>query len=240
LAAGVAHEIGNPLNSLNIHLQLLTRSLDRIEDEELRAETEELLNVAAGEIKRLDSIVANFLRAVRPVPLAVVELDVKRLLTEVLEFMRAEIEARRVLVEAAWADDVPSVSGDVDQLKQACYNLIKNAVQAMSEGGVLRVGCKTREDFLEVSFADTGGGLTPEELGQMFEPYYTTKPGGTGLGLLIVERIVRSHGGELGIETAPGTGTVFTIRLPLRDRRVRLLQPPIVNAEAHEVRHEQT
>jgi len=224
LAAGVAHELGNPLNSLNIHLQLLQRSIDRIADESLRDDAADLVRVATHEVERLDTIVSNFLQAVRPVPPKLAPLVVRQVIEEAVAFMRLEIENRDIQVEVIFPESLPRVFGDADQLKQAFYNLIKNAVQAMNDGGCLRIICGTRTDFLDIRFVDDGVGISAGKMPQIMQPYFTTKPGGTGLGLLIVERIVRGHGGDLGIESEEGKGAVFTISLPLRERQVRLLE----------------
>ena len=229
LAAGVAHEIGNPLNSLTIHLQLLQRRLNQCVAPADAQEANELLEVASQEVTRLDSIINNFLRAIRPVEPHLERLQVQAVLTEVLGFMHQEIEDRNVLVETSLPENMPLVMGDSGQLKQAFYNIVKNAIQAMPEGGLLRIGGETRENFLEIRFADTGKGIPSEHFPRIMEPYFTTRPDGTGLGLMIVDRIIRSHGGELGIDSIPGSGTVFTIRLPLHERQLRLLRaaPPI-------------
>ena len=223
LAAGVAHEIGNPLNSLTIHLQLLQRNLAKAKGVDT-AESAELVEVALQEVNRLDAIVQHFLHAVRPVPPEMRQLDVHPVLTGVLEFLRREIEDRGVLVEVSWPEQLPQILGDADQLRQAFYNIVKNAVQAMPDGGALRIAASEGSQFLELRFADSGKGITPQAFTHLMEPYFSTKEEGHGLGLLIVDRIVRSHGGELGIESVPGAGTVFTVRLPLRERRLRLLQ----------------
>ena len=224
LAAGVAHEIGNPLNSLTIHLQLLRRTLARQADPELAAEAGELLDVATQEVTRLDAIIHHFLRAVRPTPLNLAPVNLRELLTAALAFMSREIDDRHILVEATWPDTLPLVMGDADQLRQAFFNIIKNAIQAMPDGGALRVGVEERGAFLEVRFADTGRGIDPAVLPRILEPYFTTRQDGNGLGLMIVDRVIRGHGGELGIDSVSGRGTVFTVRLPLHTRQVRLLE----------------
>lgn len=224
LAAGVAHELGNPLNSLNIHLQLLSRRLLDVKDAAVRQDVQELLGVATHEVERLDGIVSNFLHAVRPQPPQLSSLEVREVLEQTLAFMGPEIANRDIQVRAVFPDLLPAVLGDADQLKQAFYNLIKNAVQAMRGGGQLQITCSVRPDFLDIRFADSGHGISAPQMTHVLEPYYTTKAGGTGLGLLIIDRIVRGHGGELSIESDEGSGSVFTISLPLRERQVRLLQ----------------
>lgn len=224
LAAGVAHEIGNPLNSLHIHLQLLRRSLDAKKKGSGDDDSLELLGVALQEVERLDSIINNFLKAVRPDDPEFEPVAVDELLKETLTFMRREIEDRDVLVEAVWPDTLPPLMADPGLLKQAFYNILKNAIQAMPDGGVLRVGCREEKEAIEVSFADSGKGISREDLQRITQPYFTTRSGGTGLGLMIVERIMRSHGGDLGIESEQGKGTVFLLRFPLQRHRVRLLE----------------
>jgi len=116
------------------------------------------------------------------------------------------------------------VEVDRGQLKQAFYNVIKNAFQAMKQNGILRIQTDLADAFITITFADTGGGIAAENMSKIFEPYFTTKSSGTGLGLLIVRRIVREHGGDIELMSDEGQGLVLTIRLPLRDRRARMLE----------------
>ncbi len=182
------------------------------------------IEVAVQEVGRLDCIVKNFLEAVRPKPPKMEPLDLEKLLKDALEFMRAEIENKKIAVEARVPVGIPMLLGDAGQLTQAAYNLIKNAIQAMSEGGRLTIDVEVDDIHVHVRFADTGPGIDEVALQRLMEPYFTTKSSGTGLGLLIVDRIVRAHGGELTIESRPGEGAAFTISLPRHARMVRQLE----------------
>jgi PAS domain S-box-containing protein len=224
LAAGVAHEIGNPLNSLTIHLQLLERRLRK-----LPADRQEHLlhplEVAQEEIKRLDTIVTQFLRAIRPAPLQRAPHDLNSLIRDAAEFLGPELKSRNILLELDLAPGLPILEVDQDQLKQAFYNIVKNASEAMKQGGLLKIRTGSDSKWVNINFTDTGGGMTPEAMARIFEPYFTTKQSGSGLGLMITQRIVRTHGGEVVIESDPGNGLKITIRLPRHDRQVQMLPP---------------
>lgn len=223
LAAGVAHEIGNPLNSLHIHLQLMERKIRKLPADQ-RKELSKSVDVAKGEIKRLDYIVTQFLRALRPAPLEKSRENINVIVRESISFLEAEIEDRDIIVEAELDPNLPWLEVDRNQLKQAFYNVIRNSFQAMKAGGILRIRTDQDDVFVYVIFSDTGGGISADNMSKLFQPYFTTKASGTGLGLLIVRRIVREHGGEIDIVSTEGQGVTLTIRLPFRDQRVRMLE----------------
>ncbi|MCX6957550.1 MAG: ATP-binding protein [Verrucomicrobiae bacterium] len=222
LASEVAHEIGNPLNSLTIHLQLLERRLAKLPKEQ-REELQHSLSVASNEVTRLDQIITQFLKAMRPVPLELKSEELNSVTLEVLSFLKQEIENRNIELDLALEKNLPPLLLDRDQFKQALYNILRNSFQAMKEGGFLRVVTGCDETHLWVSIGDTGGGISTDQFDKIFQPYFTTKTDGNGLGLLVVQRVVRAHGGEIMLESAEGKGLVFTIRLPRQDRRVRFL-----------------
>jgi two-component system, sporulation sensor kinase E len=230
LAAGVAHEIGNPLNALAIHLQLLARELEALPPGQ-RAPLAELVTVARNEVGRLDAVITQFLHAIRPATPQLAATDVTALLRETLDLMRTEIENRRIVVTVANTAAVPSVPADGQQIKQAFFNLIKNALEAMPGGGVLAITFTPGDVYLAIDFLDNGTGIAAEDFGRIFEPYHTTKEHGSGLGLMIVQRIVQEHGGQIEVSSKPGAGTRMRIMLPLAQRRMRMLKPPEETAD---------
>jgi len=223
LAAGVAHEIGNPLNSLHIHLQLMERSVQKLHDDE-KTELEQSIDVARSEVNRLDSIVTQFLKAIRPSRPQLRPENVNTIVEEAVRFFAPELQDREIVVKQELRSDLPLLQLDRDQMKQAFYNVIKNSVEAMHRPGTLRIRTDLADTHVIVRFVDTGGGMSAENLSRVFEPYFTTKASGSGLGLLIVRRIVREHGGELSIESSQGRGVTLTIRLPFIDKRIRMLE----------------
>jgi two-component system, sporulation sensor kinase E len=223
LAAGVAHEIGNPLNSLHIHLQLMERSVQKL-DGDAKAELQQSIDIARSEVNRLDSIVTQFLRAIRPSRPQLRPESLNTIIEAAVRFFTPEIQDRDITVKQELRSDLPLLQLDRDQMKQAFYNVIKNSLEAMKRHGTLHIRTDMDDTNVIVSFVDTGSGMSAGNLSRVFEPYFTTKSTGTGLGLLIVRRIVREHGGELSIESNEGEGLTLTIRLPYIERRIRMLE----------------
>jgi len=224
LAAGVAHELGNPLNSLTIHLQLIERKLKKLRDAKEAAALTESIQICQGEVTRLDGIIQNFLEAIRPRPPDLAEVNVVEVIEDVLRFQEKEFADREIKIEGELPESTPLIMADRNQLKQVFFNLLKNAMEAMQPGGMLGIRVRADDDSVFVRVADAGVGIKPEDLAKLFSPYHTTKVGGHGLGLMIVQRIMREHGGQVGIESKEGVGTVVTLQFPQKHRRVRMLK----------------
>jgi two-component system, sporulation sensor kinase E len=223
LAGGVAHELGNPLNSLTIHLQLIARKLKKLKGSPEAASISESVAVCGEEVARLDGIITHFLQAIRPSPPDLAETNLAAVLADVLKFQKREFADRGIAVEAETQASLPSVMADRGQLKQVFFNLTKNAMEAMAPGGRLKIRSWADDDSVYLLFGDSGTGIRQEDLAKLFQPYHTTKRGGHGLGLMIVQRIMRAHGGQVGVESRQGLGTVVTLQFPRKDRRVRML-----------------
>lgn len=256
LAASVAHEIGNPLNALHIHLQLMQRQARNLKElssvevqskspgllrrrrrgaiateakpeiEEIVARLEEFLAVAKGEVQRLDYIVTQFLQAIRPAPPQFRAASLNEVAQKTLDLLAPELRDRGIDVQKRLARQLPAAPIDPVQIQQVLVNLVRNAMQAMTRGGTLTVQTSEGSDGLWVIVADTGRGIPQEQINRIFDPFYTTKRKGTGLGLMIVQRIVRAHRGKIELESQVGRGTTFRIWLPLHEPRPRLLGAP--------------
>ena len=224
LAGGVAHELGNPLNSLTIHLQLLGRKLRKLRATPDTTTAQESLRICEEEVERLDGIISNFLEAIRPRPPDFSDVNPVEILEEVLRFQASELENRGIKVDVELHAAPAVILADKNQLKQVFFNLVKNAMEAMQPGGILRVRSRTDDESLFLLFGDTGSGIKREDLPRLFQPYHTTKQGGHGLGLMIVHRIMRDHGGQVGIDSKEGVGTVLSLQFPLKHKRVRMLE----------------
>lgn len=226
LAAGVAHEIGNPLNSLGIHLQLLERKIKKLPPGDT-AHLLEHLDTARSEISRLDNLLQEFLHAIRPSRANLTDEQINDLIRDTLKTLEPDLANRAISINLKLANSLPRLPLDPSQIKQALFNLLKNAYQSIpASGGTITITTSSNPHEILVRISDSGTGIPPEKLGTLFEPYATTKASGTGLGLLIVRRILREHGGEIEITSEELSGTTVTLHLPRTDKRARLLPAP--------------
>ena len=224
LASGVAHEIGNPLNALSLNLDLLARDIRKEPEGERRERLLADIDTARREVKRIDAINRSFLAALRPIKPMLVPGSMADPLKATLAELQPRFEDRGIHVTLNLPPALPTVLFDNAQMQQVFFNLIKNALEAMKDGGALEISVETDDANVSVSFCDTGGGIPAADLARIFEPYRTTKgASGNGLGLMVCRRIVRAHGGEIDVESKEGEGTRFTVRLPRLEKRVRRL-----------------
>lgn len=231
LSAGVSHEIRNPLNSLSIHVQLLQRHLRKkgILDEDIS----ETLQIFTKEIKRLNDVIETFLTAVRPSQPQFRLTPFYNLVTETLRLMEPEFREHEIHISLHEEGEWPLIQADETQLKQAIINILRNAIDAIvnqteeerqDKPKEILIHMVRDEETITLIFADTGKGIDPQDLTHIFEPYFTTKPKGTGLGLMIVDRIVREHKGILSAHSELGQGTQIAFTLPIAAESPRLLR----------------
>ena len=214
LAAGVAHEIGNPLNAIALNLQLLKRD----------PSDTEAVDICMSQVKRLDGIIREFLSALRPRKPDLMPGSVADPLKNCLAALKQQFEERRIAVTLDIPAALPPVALDKAQMEQVFFNLVKNAMEAMKDGGAIDIVLEADDRDVSIRFRDTGVGMTDDQLTHLFEPYRTSKEKGTGLGLMVCSRIVHDHGGSIDTESAPGKGTTFTIRIPRLEKRIRALK----------------
>ena len=210
----LVHEIRNPLNSISVNLQILEEDLSA-EEPRSSGELRKRVRRIRGEVEHLNRILTDFRRYANLPPLTLETCDLAVLIEEVLDFNEPEAQRQKVQVNRE-IDALPPVQLDQSQFKQALLNLIINGVQAMEDGGTLTVRAIQLDEGVQIDVEDTGQGVEPEQLDKVFDLFFSTKEGGTGIGLTIAKQVIEGHGGSINVESSPGQGAKFSIVLPLR------------------------
>ena len=217
LASGIAHEIRNPLNFINLSIDHLRERLSVTagESRESRAEFARILGMIKDEIGRLNRMVSNFLSYGRPARFKLRELDASTLIGEIADLVRAQATEQHVALEVyVEGDGSTTFEGDAEQLKTCFSNLVINAIQAMPDGGRMTITLRPGEHEQVIEFSDTGSGIAEDDIQQIFEPYYSTKETGIGLGLPLTRKIIEEHGGRIEVTSELGVGSTFKVTLP--------------------------
>lgn len=222
LAAGVAHELGNPLNSIHIHLQYLHRSLNT--DKSDSKKMDKSLATCIKEVQRLDGIIAHFLKAIRPSEPSFQKINLLTVIEDTVRLREKELSNKKIKVSMEVGAREPMIRADVEQVKQVFFNVIGNAIDAVPEGSEIRIISGLDERHIFAQIVDQGSGISKENISRVFEPYFTTKKTGHGIGMMIVHRIMRDHDGEVGIDSKEGSGTIVTLKFPRKSPRRRLLE----------------
>ena len=222
LTAGVAHEIGNPVSSLFIQAQLLERQTREL-DPPQREKLSRTISIIRQELRRLDGIVRQFLKALRPETLHLREDDLAEVVEEVAALVEEELRRKNITLVREYSPGEIRGRMDKDLVKQAVLNLLKNAAQAMAKGGEITIRLEREDSYLKLAVSDQGTGIPGEQINRLFEPFFTTRETGSGMGLLVVYKAIRQHGGYVEVSSKPGEGTTFTIWLPRRPRKIKLL-----------------
>ncbi len=227
LASGIAHEIRNPLNYISLAIDHLKAEI-MPSCKEKCAEIEELTDKIKEEVRRANYMVINFMNYGRPLKLRRTAVMYEEILAKVLPVLHDRLAEQGITVEQQIPEGLPPLWVDQELLRNCILNFINNAAQAMPDGGTITLGASLEQKQVRLTFADRGCGISAEDIGKIFQPYFTTKDVGIGLGLAITERIIKEHGGEILVESSAGQGTVFTVLLPLQPAS----ENPITEQEA--------
>lgn len=222
VAAAVAHEIKNPLAAISIHLQLLKKNFTAC-NLSINQKAQKHIGVIEEEIERLNKIVVDFLFAVRPLKFEFVPVDINALLKNLYDTFFDEFNDSGITIALSFSKELPKIQGDERFLRQAFMNVLTNAKAAMPNGGFLDISTKAVNDFIIITISDSGQGILPEDMHKIFEPYFTTKHDGTGLGLTMTYKVIKEHGGDINVYSDYGMGTSFKFSLPIERKGAMLL-----------------
>lgn len=218
LAAVLAHEMKNPMNSIIINLETLRNTISDLTGgaESLNStKAKKYLDVIEGEVKRLDKVLRGFLDFANPPQSTKVRFKINPIIKLMADFMGQEFKQKGISVDLDLEQDLPAIHGSADQFKQALLNLMINALQATPASGKVKISTLKKDQVVRLTISDTGSGIDPQILNRIFDPYFTTKIRGSGLGLTVVKRFAKDHGGEIKVESQPGNGTTFHLEIPI-------------------------
>lgn len=215
LAGGLAHEIRNPLSTIRLNLELLFEDLQEQQEHPASHRLTRKLRTIQGECGHLEEVLDAFLQFARAGELTLETVDISDVIRQFLEFYQPEAREAKIELRPHLANDLPRVQVDKTLIKQVVANLVRNAQQAMPQGGAIDVQAYQREQSLVLEIIDTGPGISPTALPRIFDAFYSTRSGGSGLGLPTVRKIVEAHGGTIQCDSEQGKGTRFTVKLPV-------------------------
>jgi len=205
MAAGVAHEIRNPLTSLKGFVQLL----------QTHGGKQEYFSIMLSELNRIEFIISEFLVLAKPQAVVHRLCEIKPLLDHIITLAKTHAIMKNVQIITQYEPNLPCINAEENQIKQVFLNLLKNAIEAMPNGGEVRVSVRREEQTIVISFQDQGCGIPEDRIAKLGEPFYTTKETGTGLGLMVSFKIISHHGGNINVDSKVGVGTTFEVRLPV-------------------------